>query len=281
LSHSLVLAKDEPFPVSELGPGMAKIIGRATADVTRALRACRGIISLDLSRAEAERIAGFLSRSGREARVVSEDLLPVLPPPAVVLDADLAEEGLLVRRTAPDGTGGHLPWERLHIVCAASVTYRSGPSPTLSDPELGGIGDRAGKLGAIAQVVSGFTLDDFPGQGNRPRSLGDEMRKEARREKATTVRCLDLVARNPLEHYRIDAGRFDYRCLGDRMKLTSVENFHELILDMAERAPEALLTGSTLSLLEDPSGRAHHFGSGAVYGAYLRWVVAWTTVWER
>ena len=108
---------------------------------------------------------------------------------------------------------------------------------------------------------------------------GDLGFREPSKPKRETVHVMDIVTGVPTDRYRIVASRFVYDYLGDRLALTSVGNFRTLVLDVSKLSPDTLLTGSTLSYLENARPGLHRFPDAAEFDSYVRWVHVWRQVW--
>lgn len=65
---------------------------------------------------------------------------------------------------------------------------------------------------------------------------------------------LDIVIESPLRRLRVNAERFDFRCLGGRMNYDARNNLRELARSMCELSPSALRARGTDSLLSDKRG---------------------------
>ena len=278
--HVVVLSSGEPLPVPQISSSVAKAIRRATADVGRALRFSRGIIDLDLTEIDAEIVAGIFERRGFPARTCPLEDLPVLAPPHALFDADPLEDGLLLQNVDLRQVSELIPWSRLRFSAAGTVKLAAPARPAsggVSNDLDGGDADLGVAMIAALSLLPGVGV--HAGSARLSISAGRRPRPRPPRE-GETVRCLDLVLRDPDDRYRVISGRFVYDYLGKRMALTSRENFRTLILDIARLAPDALLTSTTQSFLTNPKAKSHRFGSPAEFDAYVNWARAWTTVWS-
>lgn len=62
---------------------------------------------------------------------------------------------------------------------------------------------------------------------------------------------LDIVLESPLRRLRVDAERFDFRCLGGRMNYDARNNMRELARSLCSLSPSALRARGTEALLSD------------------------------
>jgi hypothetical protein len=260
-----------------VGPAIARALRRPTADITRTLRGCRGIIDLDLTEIDAGIVASILERRSIEARIVDSGEIPPLPKPVLLLDADPVPEGIEIQRVSGPGGPGHLPWGRLKIAAVGTVTFTPMPGRENLAQSLFSEGPPSGGIDDL--VDSSFSLPVYMGRvgsfyTGRTR-VPQEPKKKPRPE---TVHCLDLITTGPVPRYQVVASRFVYDYLGDRMKLCSRDNFRTLIEDIARYSPHTLLSGTTLSFIENPKSRHHRFASGEEFDAYVRWLTAWEHV---
>lgn len=267
----LVLDRDDPLPVPEVGPRMARALGLATADVTRVLRRSRGLVSLGFDAGSARAAIRILSDAGREARAVAEAELRALPPARALRDADPLPSGLAVQELTGGGPA-EIPWTRLRMAAVGLVTIRRsrgrGPIAGPADPLSG--------AGAVLELLAPFGPVGAAASMARARPRPPPI---APPEVTETVHVLDLLIRDPEDRLRVISSRFDYDYLGERIALTSTENFRTLVEDVSRLAPDALLTGSALSFLEDAKPGSHRFDGIDRFEDYLRWVQTWREVW--
>lgn len=65
---------------------------------------------------------------------------------------------------------------------------------------------------------------------------------------------LDIVLEAPLRRLRVNAERFDFRCLGGRMNYDARNNLRELARSLCALSPAALQARGTSALLQDRRG---------------------------
>jgi hypothetical protein len=247
------------------------------ADVTRLLRDARGILPLGVDREGAEAVVGVLAGMGIAAKAHPEDELPVLPEPKLLFDADPLPDGMVVQLTA-EPAPPRIPWSRLRALSAGEVTITTEPArgPLDTRPEIADAYRKEALrdlLGPLAPLLGSESSPSWSSAWSPP--------PRPARSKRERVLVMDLVLDAPEDRLRVLSSRFVFDYLGERMALTSRENFRRLVTDIAGYAPDALLTGSTLSLLEDARPGAHHFGSPGEFDAYLRWAMAWSSVFDE
>ncbi|MHC4469698.1 MAG: hypothetical protein ACYS99_01930 [Planctomycetota bacterium] len=263
---AVVLESDLTLPVPDVGAEIARALGRPLADVTRALRRSRGIVALDLVEKDAREVARILEARGTRCRLVPEEDLPELPDPTALTDADPEPAGLRIQ-AAGQGAPHHVPWSRIEILAVGLVTFRIEPPPSpITSPEEADLEDYVRGWGVGSVGTWGIPRDD-------------RAARMKRKAKEKTVHALDLVTGVPTDRYRIVASQFVYDYLGERLALTSLENFRTLVLDIANLAPETLLTGSTLSYLDGARPGSHRFRTPQEFDGYVRWVHVWRQVW--
>jgi hypothetical protein len=226
---------------------------------------------------DAEIVGSILTRSSIPSEIADADRLPALDKPIALLDADPGPAGLEVQRTVDSPGTGLLPWSEIRIAAVGTVTFTPAQGSSMLTGDALGAGEFAEEE-RLGSDLLGLTFM-FPAGAGHAGQSGYKMQMEPRKNpRPETVSCLDLVTTGATARYRIVAGRFVYDYLGDRMKLNSKDNFRSLIQDIAGYSPETLLSGSTLSFLDDPKARDHRFGSREEFESYVRWLVAWDAV---
>jgi len=272
VTHLLVLQTDKQLLIPDVGRTIARALHRPLADVTRLLRGSRGVIDLGVDEHQASLVADVLEPLGIRARVFPATELPALPAPSPLYDADPTPNGLDVQLVT--GTNlGSIPWKRLHIMAVGLVTFETQPGGALPVGEGGEAAD------LIEAALTGMMLSWGYGSFSARPTRRDPPRG-ARPPKREIVHCLDLLLSEPGQRLRVLASRFVYDYLGDRLALSSVPNFRQLVEDIAGYAPEALLSGSTLSFLEGGTrATGHRFTDPGEFEAYQQWLLAWPLVW--
>jgi len=133
--HAVLLETARPVDAAAIGRALAALLGTAAHDGARRARDAGGILFEDVSRAEAEAIAGALVAAGIGARAVAAEAVPALGAVEEAVAARLAYGGLEVLVRAPTAMGGArrrlVPYRdvRLAIACALDA----GESPRKED----------------------------------------------------------------------------------------------------------------------------------------------------
>ncbi len=257
MTSVVILRLETPPTVAELGRPLAAALGLPLAEVTGALRRCRGILRLSRDDAEARRLAAFLSAAGHPCVLVPEGDLPALVPPRLVFDADPTASGLFLQRAATGWTGLR-PWEGLVAVAVGHVTRSRLVFARPQEPADDG--------------DSPFDLLDEPDDGAPPRP--HKLREER-------VLGADFVFDRPPDRLRIGAGRFVHDWRGQEMALTSRANFIALLRETARHAPAAHFAPSVREALARGALDPPRFASEADFAAHVEWLAAWPRFFRR
>ncbi len=243
--YSLILAEDVPVPVARIGSPIATLLDRPAGEITRLFRQRPWILLEEVPADLLDPIFEILGREGVVAKAIPETYMPVLPHPLRVRIADPMEKGIFLQAAEPPAPP-LLPWNGLTVVSAGllELTEEEAASgtdvqPTGASPDLTTPGSAA--MAAGRKTTRDYVLVDLVWTG----------------ENATRL--------------RIDAGRFLYDCLGDRMKPLSRENMRTLLLDIGARIPSAVVTPRTARFLEGAPTSAYRFRTLQAFEDYTRW----------
>lgn len=268
MSHVVVCAEDQPLSVVKCGRDIAGLLGRPLADITRLLHSARGIIDLDTTDDEARALVELLAEKSIVAVVVDGNSLPDLAPPKLLRNADPGSEGFQIQAGDP-GSPPMVTWDRVHIVAAGCVTFDSKRRTGTTQEPKAGAGTRLFRMGAFA--ITGIPISI------RRRRAGPGPKKERPTEETAWV--LDLIVNDPTDRFRVISNRFIYDYLGDQVAMVSAQNFRTLVIDIIGFVPDALVTNTTRSYLDNPRSPDHRFRTVDAFDAYIRWLAAWQSIW--
>jgi len=115
---TVVLAREQPINVSDVGKPIAMILGKNLADVTRQIKASRSIVAMDLDRGEANAVNAVLSKHGVKGLVLSRRAFPPPPFPELVVRARFDEFDFELATAGGLATGDY---DKLRLIAAAQM----------------------------------------------------------------------------------------------------------------------------------------------------------------
>jgi len=230
-AHAVLIRSPEGYAPQSVAGVLARRSGVLALDLLPAVRRNWGLAAESLPAVQAEELASALTAGGQPAVAAPTSLLEDPPEPAVVSKAELSGDGFDVvsgpKHLAPE----RLSWSRLAVLCAAGLETRAAMTVAHSGP-----GVAAGKA-----VRLGLTLAT-----GLPFMKSDETRKVETRDRALV---LDLLFLAPARVLRIEAARFHYTLLGEKMSHGAEVNFVTLLEELSSRAPRALRGKGTRAML--------------------------------
>lgn len=237
----LLQAKREVHDPMELAKALAAARSTPVLDQVLAAKRAWGIVAEDLSRSEVTALGLALRSSGIECVAGPAGALRQLPP------AEAAATVAMLRDVTPI------------LIAVAGITIRSIASKTEQKGPSG-----AQKI-ASAAIMAGTGL---------PIKIGGRKRTvETTVEKEDLVFFADIYCETPTRRMRIEASRFDYSFLGERMLYQAQANLKALIGDIVAGAPKAWLNHGTKVLLEGRPVRTMGYGSLEDLEREARWLL--------
>jgi hypothetical protein len=203
-------------------------------DVMQSVRKCWGIVEEKAPKAAAEAAAAALTRAGVKARAVPSGLVEDLPPPQPLARLESSPAGLF--HASASGGESRADWGRLALLGTAGFTVtdvRQIKSEEREDPSK-------------KVLKMGFSL-----MTGLPTSMGLPKVPAKKTAETTDIAfTLDIILLAPMERLRVDASRFDFSCLKERMLYDVLGNFKLLLAELARAAPSATLNRGSRILLD-------------------------------
>ncbi|MBI5244941.1 MAG: hypothetical protein HY922_14840 [Elusimicrobia bacterium] len=228
-------------------------------DAIQSAHKCWGIVEEGVSKEAAEADAHALNQAGLKALAIPAGLLEDVPAARSIKRMDFSPAGLFPGPESEQGQAQRVAWERLALIAAAG--YREtevwkAPPGEGSDP---------------AKKMLKMSITLLTGM---PTSLGlGQKPAEKKAEVSDFVFILDMVFKEPPERLRIEAGRFDFSCLKERMLCGGLGNFKLLSAELAKAAPKALLSRGAKVLLENRPVREMGYDGPADLERESRWLL--------
>jgi len=200
-----------------------------------------GIVAEDLSESEARALGQALRSSGVECAVRPTGALAKLPTVEAARTVDA------------------LPATHPILIAVAGITVTTTTTKT----------ERKGPSGAQKAASAAITMSTgLPiKMGGRKRSV------EKTQGERSLVFYADLYYDDPFRRLQIDASRFDFSCLGERMLYQAQGNLKLLIGDLVHAAPESWMNHGTRVLLEGRPIRTMGYGSLEDLEREARWLL--------
>ncbi len=252
--HAAVLRRPEQFQPGAVAAVLARRAKAPALDFIGPARRNWGVIAEALPAEEAQALAAELSCAGLDAAAIPQSLLESPPEAELVSKIELSGDGLDVVSGPANLAPARLSWTRLAALCAAALETRDKKS-IVEGPNLGA---KAARLGLA--LATGMPL---------PLGGGEKKRIVETRDR---VLRLDMVFLNPARTLRIEAERFDYSVLGERMLHGAEVNFALLLAELAARAPRALRGRGTRAVLERRPSAERLYDSLDDLGREERWL---------
>jgi hypothetical protein len=224
--------------------------------LARALAAVRGTPVQDQV-IEAKRAWGIIAEglAEEEARVFAEELRSAGVSCAVVPASALAR----LPEAEPATTWGDLPEAPPFLVAVAGMTV----TETRTTKETKGPTGAKKIASAAIMIGTGLPIK----VGGRQRSVERSQRSES------IVFCADLHYEDSRRRLRIDASRFDFSCLGERMLYHAQGNLKLLVGDLVGGARDVLRNHGAEVLLEGKPIRTMGYGSLEDLDREERWLL--------
>ncbi|NNN05691.1 MAG: hypothetical protein HKL90_07305 [Elusimicrobia bacterium] len=229
--HAVLLRSPEKFSSPAVAAALARRAKAPALDFAASARRNWGVVAEALPAVEAEHLAAELTAGGLDSVAVPQSLLEAPTEAALLGKAELAGDGLDIVSGPAHLAPERLIWTRLAVVCAAALATSERKTVT----EGADLGAKAVRLGL--SLATGIPL---------PMGGGEKKRVIETRDRVLLV---DLLFVGPARVLRVEAARFDYALLGDKMAYGAEVNFSLLLAELAARAPRALRGRGTRALL--------------------------------
>ncbi len=204
-------------------------------------KSCWGILTDNLSRAEADVLAQALRQSGVKTVICQTSSIVRLPA---------AEE----LTSIPS-----FPAAKPVLVASAAITITSTTTKSVKE----------GPSAAQKILSTGIMLTT----GLPIRIGGKERTVDKTQHQSDLMFYLDLLYKNPPRRLRVDAQKFDYSFLKERKLYSVLGNFKLLVGDVVKAAPEAWQNHGTRILMEGKPLQTMAYESLADLDRETRWLL--------
>jgi hypothetical protein len=217
-TFAVILARGVERDPMILAKALAELRGTPVQDQVIEARSAWGILEEGLPEAEATALAGALRSRDIACAVGPDSALARLPEPE------------------PATTRGALPDAVPILFAVAGVTLTETTTTKVKEAPGGT------QTIARAAIMAGTGIPLKLGGGRK------KVEKTQRTEKLLFF--ADLIYDDPRRRHRIDASRFDFSCLGEKMLYHPQGNLKLLLTDLVEQAPDAWQNRGARILLE-------------------------------
>ncbi|MGD8862139.1 MAG: hypothetical protein PVI30_19160 [Myxococcales bacterium] len=242
--HALFLPGLEPPPRQRVTEALTGLQLAGAVDAARICQSAHGVLLDGLTRAQAETVRQALPEL--ELRIGEQAWLQ--PPARLLTRRATLQPRALVAHDVVRGDRTEVPWDDVILLSAGSFPEDAS---AVSSAQLEKRGRRRDE-----QELSKLVLEDDP----------------AIRTASPARRVLDVVARGPVRRYRIEADRFDYRVLGERLQPSATRNFALLAREIMQRATGARHNPGMQRLLSEAS-QPQEYGSAQAFDRETSWLL--------
>ena len=243
-----------------IGPEILKAAFRAVGELVDAdakiLSAdAFGILAEGLRAETARTVAGQLAQAGIEVDVIRQDRIPTLPGPHTLRRAGCWPNVFM----ATDSLGRDVPvdWANMLLISAGIAPLREAKREVRTRY----------KVRVTPGLGMGLGLGPMPAVYVVPeKEVSIRYRRESRG-------LLDIIVQNEPYRYHIRAEKFNYGYLGERQSSKKMDNFVQLVGDMASYASEAALNRGAVAIRDDGGEATFSYPSKHAYEEESRWLL--------
>jgi hypothetical protein len=265
---AIILEEDVPVDPRKYGGLVAPLLGVTKVEARMAVRKGRGIFLERLREEDARRLAEELSKDGIRARVVPQDRIPALPPPAKAVHLERGAETLAYRA---GGAMAALPWDAL-LVASCGIIAR----PEVGDyfeqvrfKDVPPIHQMEGPDREIVRENLILKMAAPPRPPGKPRA--GSLLEEIDRDLSDKVRvAFDLVTGDLGTWLRVPMEEMAYVTAEGGVKMGGAWGFQLLAADLRAKCAPAL-TEITLKLLDGTDIRDLVFPQAEEFTRHTAW----------
>ena len=208
-----------------------------------------GILAEGLRVETARTVAGQLAQANIEVEVIRQDQIPTLPGPHTLRRAGCEPNVFM----ATDSLGRDVPvdWSDVLLVSAGIAPLREAKREVRTRYKV-----RYSAGGLRVPVV--YVVPE--------KEVSIRYRRESRG-------LLDIIVQNEPYRYHIRAEKFNYDYLAERQSAKKMENFVQLVGDLASYASEAALNRGAVAIRDDGAEATFSYPSKHAYEEEARWLL--------
>ncbi|HET6384543.1 MAG TPA: hypothetical protein VFJ58_14205 [Armatimonadota bacterium] len=243
--------------VTVAGPIVARRLQMPLAEAAGRVRSARGILMRMLERPAAEQMAAELSAAGIPATAAPDVMTAPPVRPYVLRNASATGTSFMPHKDLGRAVDP-LPWTEVKVVVA-------GQAPEVETRRVKVGGDRRWALVSTAVgLVAGVPVP--------PRFGGSAT---TRLEEHVEIRnWLDILGGDPIQHYRIDGGRFNYASILPQPAPVAEANFCYLVTGLITAAPGCATNVLPCHIGQDGSLSLEVFSDIYDYEKAVTWLLA-------
>lgn len=246
VQYAVVLCNSESFRQyhQEITDALNKVSKVPVYKVASQIANCWGIVADDLNETVARKLAGELEISGIDTKVIPKESIVKLPEIESLDKIEIQEDVLSI--FIDEKEDETVTWDKITLIAAAKIEHTEiETTVTKKGP---GAGAKIARMGIM--MTTGMPI----GIGKTK-----EVKKTKKIYKSNFY--IDLFLKDPRRRLRIDAEKFDYTCLKERMLYNLYGNFRLLISVLKNKATQAALNSGALFYLDPQSINPPAYGS--------------------
>lgn len=241
----------------DIGKALAEFRKIPALDAAQQAKTCWGLVAEGLDTDQAAQLEAALNKAGLKSRTIPTTSLIKPPEPRRPTAIDMKEDGLHL--TFKSGAAGILPWKLISLVGTGSFKETSYRTEKIEKGE--GAGGKAVRIGVL--LTTGIPL---PGK----RKQVEEVKKEV----SDIGYVADLFTSKPLGRVRLDPLHLNFGFLKERKQMNVLGNFREMMGDILQKAPHAILNTGARVLKEGRPLTQMLYDSPADYEKESRWLLS-------
>lgn len=211
----------------QLKRAFGKIPGFTAYDAATYCKEPFGIIVRNFTRPQAEALQAGLKAEGAETEIIEDAQLPAVPPTKVVRKLECPAEALMIYD--PYGRKFPVEWSHVTLIAAGNVQKATFERQRSEREEV------RIKMHGMIPTAERTVKVEYTSQESTAKSL-----------------CAEIVLAGGVAQYSIEAGGFNYECLGERMSYDKAANFRLLLRELAKNAPHATLNRGAAAMFAEP-----------------------------
>ncbi len=262
----IVYDSDAELDVRAAAPIVAELCRCSATDAALALRRSVGIIARDVPEGEAREAVARLGQAGVAAVCLAQEQNLGLPRAVLARAVQFDPRGLLCAEVY-GGTRYEVPWGHVRAIVCGTVERQMGRK---TKPPLWPLTARVARAaGSLVGRAAAKPIEELAG---KPREI--EL-------KETRLLASVAVADGGALHLRLEADRLDYSVLGEKRRVSAVDNFFAVLKAIAQRAPHALSNVPREELVGPRRPRAPQFPDTHAMDLVAEWLLLRALAQER
>jgi hypothetical protein len=227
MGYTLVQKTTVAPAFEQLKRAFASVPGFTAFDAGTFCKETFGIIVRNFTRPQTEALQAGLKAEGLETEIVEDAQLPAVPVTKVVRKLECPVEALMIYD--PYGRKFPVAWGQVTLIAAGEVRKATFERQRSEREEV------RLKMHGLIPMAERTVKVEYTSSENIAKLL-----------------CAEIVLGGGVAQYSIEAGGFNYECLGERMSYDKTANFNLLLREIAKHVPHATLNRGAAAMLAEP-----------------------------